>query len=117
MDRLDTLTDEVRAFCEARDWDRFHGAKDLAIGLVTESSELLELFRFVPEAEVAHRLEDASFRQKVGDELADVCTFLLRFAQMHGFDLVAETRRKLAANEKRYPVERSRGSNRKADRA
>jgi hypothetical protein len=30
------LKAEVRSFCEARDWDQFHGAKDLAIGIATE---------------------------------------------------------------------------------
>ena len=37
------LKDEVRTFCEARDWDQFHGAKDLAIGIATEAAELLAL--------------------------------------------------------------------------
>ena len=36
----------VKEFCEERDWDQFHNPKDLAIGMATESAELLELFRF-----------------------------------------------------------------------
>ena len=36
----------VKEFCEERDWDQFHNPKDLAIGMATESVELLELFRF-----------------------------------------------------------------------
>jgi hypothetical protein len=46
---------EVAAFCEARDWDQFHGPKDLAIGIATEASELLELFRFRPRTTNAPR--------------------------------------------------------------
>jgi hypothetical protein len=41
MDSRTTLTDLkllVKKFCEARDWDQFHGAKDLAIGAITEAS-------------------------------------------------------------------------------
>jgi hypothetical protein len=52
MDRETTIADlaaQVRAFCEARDWDQFHGPKDLAIGLVTEGGELLEAFRFLSD--------------------------------------------------------------------
>ena len=45
MDTLEYLTKEVQKFCEDRDWDQFHGPKDLAIGLSTESNELLDLFR------------------------------------------------------------------------
>ena len=43
---LGDLKDEIRLFCEERDWDRYHNAKDLAIGIVTEAAELLEHFRF-----------------------------------------------------------------------
>ena len=42
---LEQMKNWVREFCEVRDWDRYHGPKDLAIGLVTEASELLEIFR------------------------------------------------------------------------
>ena len=34
------LKSQVRTFCEARDWDQFHGPKDLAIGLATEAADL-----------------------------------------------------------------------------
>lgn len=44
---MNDLIRDVREFCEARDWDQFHGPKDLAIGLVTEAAELLEHFRFL----------------------------------------------------------------------
>jgi len=30
------LKSQIRVFCEAGDWDQFHGPKDLAIGLATE---------------------------------------------------------------------------------
>jgi hypothetical protein len=46
---IDDLKAEVRSFCEARDSDQFHGAKDLAIGIATEAAELLALFRFATE--------------------------------------------------------------------
>ena len=39
MDRETTIADleaQVRTFCEARDWDQFHGPKDLAIALAAK---------------------------------------------------------------------------------
>ena len=77
----------VREFCEARDWDRAHTPKDLAIGLVTEASELLELFRFVPEVEVNALINDPAKRAQIADELADSLYCVLRFAQLYKFDL------------------------------
>jgi len=49
---LTELKEKVKNFCEERDWDQFHNAKDLAIGIITEASELLELFRFKTEKQV-----------------------------------------------------------------
>jgi len=46
------LKDTVKKFCEDRDWDQFHNPKDLAIGIVTEASELLEIFRWKSLSEV-----------------------------------------------------------------
>lgn len=65
------LKARVKEFCEARDWDQYHGAKDLAIGIITESSELLEHFRFKSDAKVEALLKDAKKREEVSDELAD----------------------------------------------
>ena len=41
---LEQLKQQIQEFCEARDWDQFHNPKDLAIGISTESAELLEHF-------------------------------------------------------------------------
>lgn len=94
----------VQRFCEERQWDPYHGPKDLAIGLVTESSELLELFRFVREKDLGPMLHDPEMREKMGDELADSLYFILRFAQLYKFDLSDCVHRKLAKNAVKYPV-------------
>lgn len=110
------LQAEVRAFCEARGWDQFHGPKDLAIGITTEAAELLELFRFATDEDEAELISDANpdGRAAVRAELADILIFVLRFAQRFDFDLAGAVRAKLAENEERYPVDEARGSNRKA---
>ena len=107
------LKDKVQKFCEERDWDQFHNQKDLAIGVSTEASELLDIFRFKKDADIKEIMSDSGKRQKVGDELADVLYFLLRFAQMKNFDLSEELERKLEKNNTNYPVEKAKGSNKK----
>jgi NTP pyrophosphatase (non-canonical NTP hydrolase) len=110
---LAALKDIVRAFCEARDWDQFHGPRDLAIGVVTEAAELLDRFRFKGDAECTAMLADPESRVAVEHELADTLFFILRFAERNGIDLTAAVERKLALNAERYPVAKARGSNRK----
>jgi NTP pyrophosphatase (non-canonical NTP hydrolase) len=112
---LTELQAVVRRFCEERDWDQFHGAKDLAIGVSTEAAELLEHFRFLDDAQVAALLADAIKRGAVEDELADVLFFLLRFAQRFDVDLAAALERKMKKNAEKYPVAKSKGRNAKYD--
>jgi NTP pyrophosphatase (non-canonical NTP hydrolase) len=102
----------VERFCTERDWDRFHGPKDLAVGVVTEAAELLELFRFRSDDEVAALLAGPE-RERVEHELADVTFFVLRLAERLGIDLTTAFLRKLELNAERYPVDNARGSNRK----
>ena len=94
----------VQRFCEERKWDAYHSPKDLAIGLSTESNELLELFRFVSEKEMPKLMDDPAMRAKMGDELADSLYFILRFAQMYDFDLSACLSHKIKKNAEKYPA-------------
>jgi NTP pyrophosphatase (non-canonical NTP hydrolase) len=110
------LKDEVKRFCEARDWDQYHNAKDLAIGVSTEAGELLDLFRFKSPKEVEAMFQAGDEREKIEDEMADVLFFLLRMAQMNYIDFSGAFQRKMAKNEGKYPVEKSRGSNKKYSR-
>lgn len=102
----------VERFCTERDWDRFHEPKDLAVGVVTEAAELLELFRFRSDAEVETLLAGPK-REQVEHELADVTFFVLRMAERLRIDLTSAFLRKLELNAQRYPVDKARGSNRK----
>lgn len=103
----------VQDFCEARDWDQYHGPKDLAIGVATEAAELLAHFRFLSPEQAAQRLADPAQRREIEEELADILFFTLRFAQRFKIDLAAALESKLAINNDRYPVEKSRGRNTK----
>jgi NTP pyrophosphatase (non-canonical NTP hydrolase) len=109
--RIQDLKNQVREFCDARDWDQFHGAKDLSIGLITEAAELLEEFRFKSESEINTALKDADRRQQIGDELADCLFFVVRFAQRFDFDLAASFTAKMRRNGAKYPVDKARGKN------
>jgi len=70
--RVSELKQMVRRFSEERDWDQFHDAKNLAIGIVTEASELLEEFRFKSDEEMAELFMSDESAKKIRDELADV---------------------------------------------
>ena len=111
MDDLEALRARLREFTAARDWDQFHSPKNLAMALSVEASELLEIFQWLTEAQ--SRAPDEKTRAAVRDEIADVLIYLVRIADQLGIDPLAEARRKLADNERKYPVEKSRGNSKK----
>ena len=110
---IQSLKDRIKIFCEARDWDQYHNAKNLAIGVITEASELLEHFRFQSEPECDKMFKDPKKRQEIAGEMIDVVYFVLRLAQMYNIDLSEEFEKKMKGNEKKYPINLSKGSNKK----
>ena len=108
---LKTLERLVQEFCEARDWDQFHNPKELAIGVITEASELLENFRFLSDEQCQSLMRDSNKSENVRQELADVLFFLLRFAQMNKIDLAQALQEKIKLNNEKYPVAASKGKN------
>ena len=109
---VEDLKNQVRKFCEDRDWDQFHNPKELAIGISTEANELLQLFRFKSEEDMK-KLMQTSKKDDVEEELADVLYFVLRFAQMNNIDLSTAIKSKIEKNSKKYPLEKAKGCNKK----
>ncbi|MBI2559114.1 nucleotide pyrophosphohydrolase [Candidatus Woesearchaeota archaeon] len=108
---IDNLKNKVKKFCEDRDWDNFHNPKDLAIGIITESSELLEHFRFKSNEESESIIR--TNKDGISEELSDIFYFVLRLAQKYDIDLSEELDKKLKKNTEKYPIEKSKGSNKK----
>ena len=110
---IDQLIEIVKKFCEDRDWDQFHNPKDLAIGLSTESNELLDLFRFKSDEQMREMLNDPEKKERISEELSDIFFFLLRFSQMYDFDMVDGLLHKIQKNNQKYPIEKAKGKNEK----
>jgi NTP pyrophosphatase (non-canonical NTP hydrolase) len=108
---LRALQQRLAAFAAARDWEQFHSPKNLAMALSVEVGELVEEFQWLTEQQSSN-LDDAR-RERVRLELADVFIYLLRLADRLDIDLLRAADDKIAANERRYPVERVRGDARK----
>lgn len=110
---ISELKEIVKQFCDEREWDQYHNPKDLAIGIITEASELLEHFRFKSEDDIEEMLANTQKKDEIGEELADVLYFLLIFSHKYDFDLSSELIRKMKINEEKYPIKNAKGSNKK----
>jgi len=108
---IDTLTGEIRAFRDARDWRQFHNPKELAVAITAEAGELLQHFVWQSHEQSDRRVVER--RGEIESEIADVGILLFELADNCGIDLAAAMRAKLARNEERYPVAKAKGSNKK----
>jgi NTP pyrophosphatase (non-canonical NTP hydrolase) len=108
---MEELRQKLRAFATARDWEKFHSPKNLAMALAAEAGEVLEHFQWLTEAESAALPPEK--RAEVALELADVLLYLLMLADRLEIDAGDAARRKIALNESRYPADAVRGSRRK----
>ena len=108
---IQALNEKLRAFAKARDWAQFHSPKNLACALAVESGELLEQFQWLTEEQSRHLAEPQ--KQAVAMEVADVLLYLLQLSDVLGIDPVSAANEKLVLNERKYPVERAKGSSRK----
>lgn len=110
-DSIATITDEIRAFRDARDWLQFHNPKELAVAITAEAGELLQHFVWQSPEQSNQRVTER--RDEIESEIADVAILLFELADNCGIDLAAAMRAKLARNEARYPVAKAKGSNKK----
>lgn len=110
---INEIKERIKKFCDDRDWDQYHNAKELAIGIVTEASELLQHFRFKSEKQVDEMFQDTSKRQEISEEIVDVFYFVIRLSQRYDIDLTTELNKKIQKNEQKYPINKIKGSNKK----
>lgn len=108
---IEALRNALRAFAAARDWDQFHSPKNLAMALAGEAGELLENFQWLTEEQ--SRRPSPELLAAASEEIADVLLYLVRLSDKLGIDPVAAAHRKMVANARKYPVEKSRGTARK----
>lgn len=103
--------DRIIQFRNDRDWAQFHTLKDLSLGLGIEVAELQEFFLWKNNQELTETIN--SKRESIGDELADIFIFLAYLSNDLGIDLDEAINRKIEKNDKKYPIEKSKGSNKK----
>ncbi|MBI5381289.1 MAG: nucleotide pyrophosphohydrolase [Opitutae bacterium] len=103
------LKSRILAFARERDWEQFHAPKNLSMALSAEAAELMEHFLWTTPEQSRSVAADPAKRAKIEEELADVVIYALEFANMTGIDLASAITAKMAANAKKYPVEKARG--------
>lgn len=101
---------KILDFRDKRDWKEFHNAKDLAISISLEASELLECFQW-KSADEALKIK----HKEIEEEIADIAIYTLMLCDVLDLDITDIIEKKLLLNEVKYPVSKSKGKAKKYD--
>lgn len=99
--------ERIRKFTTDRDWDKFHSPANLAKSISIEANELLECFQW---SDTEYDLEH------VKEELADVIVYCQDILDKLGLDVDEIVNAKMEKNEKKYPIDKSKGVSTKYDK-
>lgn len=111
MADLNDLQIAIVKFRDARDWKQFHNPKDMAISLALEAAEVLEHFQWKTPEEIEQHLKAS--KTDLSEELVDVLYWVLLMSHDLDIDLTKEFNNKMAKNDRKYPIEKSKGSHKK----
>ncbi len=99
--------ERIRKFTDDRDWQQFHSPANLAKSISIEANELLECFQW----------DETNFDlEHVKEELADVLVYCRNMLDVLDLDEDEIVNAKMERNEKKYPVEKAKGSAAKYDK-
>ena len=111
MSEIKAVIEKIKQFRDDRDWMQFHDPKNMAVSIILEASELLEHFQWKTIEEVEEYTKQN--QGEIKDEIADIALYLFELADNLGIDLINAMEKKLAKNEKKYPIEKARGKHTK----
>ena len=113
MKDIESLTNRIINFIEARDWKQFHNPKDLALSLTLEAAEVLEHFQWKNTEEIAQYV--VTNKKDIGEELADVLYWVLLMSHNLDINIADALNHKMDKNEAKYPIEKAKGNHKKYD--
>ena len=103
--------EKIISFRNDRDWNQFHTIKDLCLGLNIEVSELQEIFLWKSQEQIEEICKNE--KGKIEDEIADVFIFLAYLCNDLKINLDQVIKNKIAQNNLKYPINKSKGNNKK----
>lgn len=102
------IIERIKKFSKDRDWGQFHDPKNLALSLVLEATEVLELFQWTKDNQIKKGKEN-----DLAEELADVYYWVILLADKYNIDIEDSLNKKMDINELKYPVHKAKGTSKK----
>ncbi len=101
---VDALKNIVATFVADRQWEQFHTPKNLATSICIEAAELAEHFQWLTAEQSIEAVRGISNDHLIAQELADVLSYVLAFANVAGIDVATALQQKMQKNAFKYPI-------------
>lgn len=98
------LRNKIQDFSDARGWDNDQNPKNLAMALIVETAELVEIFQWVHSDNTNSIKDDPKKFEHLKEEIADVFWYLTRICNHYDIDLSDAVSDKAIKNGIKYPV-------------
>lgn len=107
---INELQLKLKQFAQVRDWEQFHTVRNLILALVGEVGELAETVQWLGDIDESYFENNPEKLHAISEEIADIFIYLLRIADVIGIDIEKVANEKIASNEVRYSLEKSKGN-------
>jgi len=97
MNEIESLIKKIDDFRDERNWRQYHNAKDLAISLSIEASELLEAFQWKTSEEAWEEN-----KENIKEEIADVLIYALTLCSELNINVEEAVINKIKKNSIKY---------------
>lgn len=101
MSDIEILISKLREFAQARDWEKFHTAKNLVMAISGEVGELAAEFQWLTDEQSKDL--SGNKRENIELEIADVAIYLLRLCDVLQINLRDVIEKKIHINSERFP--------------
>ena len=101
MTDFQDLTEKILEFRKSRGWVKQHVPKNMAISLLLEAAEFLEIFQWTKDNQIPQKK-----RKELEEELVDVLYWVLLIVHDFEIDIPKAFERKMKQNKKKYPIRR-----------
>lgn len=106
MDKITSLRDRLTEFKAAREWEKFHTAKNLILAINGEAGELAACMQWKNNSDL---WVNEDLKKQVRHEIADIFIYLINLSNELNIDLILAAHEKIDINESRYPVDKCKG--------
>ncbi|OZB69865.1 MULTISPECIES: nucleotide pyrophosphohydrolase [unclassified Thiomonas] len=101
---IPALQARLRQFSVDRNWAPYQTPKNLAMAMIVEAGELVEIFQWMTPEQSQQAGQDPEIQQHLADEIADVLIYLVQIADHTGVDLQQAVEQKIGKNALKYPA-------------